>query len=290
MLLLLIGCAPEPGPSVVEGLRGGVGYWPENSRTAVEGAIEAGIDGVQLDLVLTDDRIPVLVRGPYLEPNRCTRADGAPLESRVLVRSLPLEDLVEGYRCGGVPDPDHPNALVVPEPVLTLDELVELLHAGPYLSVHLAIHQDKPLTGPPDVFATAVVDRWLAADLPNDLWISSPDPVVLAAFEDRARIAGADLVALRTWPAPGAGGAQDLLQAEAERSANGLDYVDLVEQVGADGLLLDGSLADPWLLRSARRQGVPTWVVVDALDPRPLQIWGNAPVEGLITAYPGDLP
>jgi glycerophosphoryl diester phosphodiesterase len=289
MVAWLAACADLGGPSRVEGLRGGIGYWPENSRTALVGAIAADLDGVQLDVVLTKDHVPVMVREPFFDPSRCTWADGRLLDDRLLVRRFRLDD-TRAIVCGGRPDPETPNAVVVAESVLSLDEAIGLIHGGPYLAVHLAIRQESPETGPPDVFAAAVLDRWFAADLPNELAISSPDPHVLDAFDGYARSLGFDLVTVRSWPPPGADPAVDLLQNEADRIVGGLDYVALAEDVGADGLAIDARTADTGLLRAARRAGVPVWLWLDLGSGEAIGRWGRAPAEVLVTAYPGDVP
>src|SRR5262245_57215457 len=80
-VILAAGCGAlaPPGDPLVVAHRSGAGNWPENSRTAVRGAVAAGYGGIEFDLVLTSDRIPVLSHDAALNPQLCTRADGTAL-------------------------------------------------------------------------------------------------------------------------------------------------------------------------------------------------------------------
>ncbi|MEQ1569224.1 MAG: glycerophosphodiester phosphodiesterase family protein [Myxococcota bacterium] len=285
MLTWVLGCALPPPPTL-EGWRGGAGYWPENSRAAIDGAVDTALAAIHLDAALTADGQIVLARDGLLRAERCTHADGAPLERNVVVRKHDLQEL-STYRCGGSPDPEFPNAVVVAEAPVSLDALIDALHAAPTLAVHLELGVDPPLTPAADRIAPALVDRWLAADLPNDLVVSSSDPAVLRAFDDRARALGADLFTVLRWPGPGDSATADAIEAEAERWVGGLDYVAVAGD--ADGLLVPHRLADPWQLRAAGDAGLPVWVEVGP-DPVDLADAARWRVDTVLTPYPGDLP
>lgn len=288
----VVGCTNGGLTPRIEASGGGAGYWPPDSRTAVEGAIAAGFDGIELDVALTQDHVPVLVDGPWLEPDRCTGPDG-PLLAPVLVRHRTAERLRSDFRCGGIPDPAHRDALVVSEPPMTLDELLDALHGAPSeMAVHLDIHQEEGLAPPVDVFARQILDRWFAEDLPQTLTVTSPDPVVLAAFDSHGRALGIDVPSLLVVPDPrqDTPPIADVLAAEAERWANGLDYVTKARDAGADGLSLRWDLADRTLVDAARDEGlvVEVWTV-DAPDA--LHEWATpGRVDAVLTSYPGDVP
>src|SRR5688572_24170420 len=126
MLVLLAACAPGEGTPQIVAFAGGRGYWPADSRTAVEGAIDQEFGAIELGVTLTADDVPVVWHGPWLYG--CTDVLGQlPEDEWVEVREISAEELAAGVRCGGLPDPSFDQALVVSEPVLTFDELLALL-------------------------------------------------------------------------------------------------------------------------------------------------------------------
>jgi glycerophosphoryl diester phosphodiesterase len=64
-----------PTRSLVAAHRGGAGLWPENSLTAFRGALELGVDLVELDVHLTADGEVVVIHDPTLR--RTTTGRGA---------------------------------------------------------------------------------------------------------------------------------------------------------------------------------------------------------------------
>jgi glycerophosphoryl diester phosphodiesterase len=121
------GLMDAAGTPVVVAHRAGAGSFPENSRAAVLGALAAGYRGIEVDLVLTRDLVPVLSHDPWLHATLCTRTDGTPLPERprTLIRDLTLEELQRNFRCGGVRDPANPDALVLAETHMTFQEMLE---------------------------------------------------------------------------------------------------------------------------------------------------------------------
>ena len=280
----IVGCASDGLAPRIEASGGGAGYWPPNSPTAVAGAAASGFDGIELDIALTRDRIPVLVDGARLLPSRCVHADGSPLAEPVRVRHRTLAEIKDRFLCGGIPDPAYPNALVVDEPVLTLDEAVDLLHDAPAATVvHLDLHLDDGTK--PEVFARQVLDRWFAEDLPQAMYVTGRDPDLLRAVDAHGRLLGfdvpTDLVVFDDL---------DPWSIEAERWANGLDYVTRALEADADGLAIPGELADRTLIDAARDEGLTIGVwTVDA--PRALAEWSRpGKVDAVLTGYPGDRP
>ena len=290
IVALLVACSAEP-PPLIEAHRGGAGYWPENSRTAMLGAIELGFDGIELDLVLTRDEVPVLAHDPWLA-GHCRTVDGAELPEPVPIRDVSLARLQRDYVCGGVPDPSFPSALVVAEPPMSLDELLVALrhHGDPSQLVHLDIKQEPGLTASPRRFATAILDRWVAADLPNPMWVSSPRPEVIQAFERRGRELAIEVPTILSIPEfpRGEGELSVALRNERRLLMGALDYVDAAREAHADGVSLQWELADRQLAAAAQREGliVMLWTLN---DPDALRHHARWPVDVLITDFPGDL-
>ena len=111
LALLIAGAvACGPGTSVRVAHRGGVAHWPENSLTAIDGALSRDWSDVSFDVFLTLDRVPVLNAHPFLDEARCQTLGERPIDPRVWLLEIGVDELQAGYRCGGVPDEAFPDA------------------------------------------------------------------------------------------------------------------------------------------------------------------------------------
>jgi glycerophosphoryl diester phosphodiesterase len=293
VLPALVACAADGPVPRIEAHRAGAGYWPENSRTAVEGAIELGVAGIEVDLGLTADKVPVLWHDAALGEERCTLADGSPLEREVLLKTHTLTELRDGFLCGGLPDPEFPNALVVPDTLMTLDQLLrDLVDADPAMVVHLDIKfEPDGTTWRADRFAVEILDRWFAADPPQPFYVSSAYPELLVAVEEHARTWARDVPLMLVHPhfPEGVSTTRVGLQAEADQLVGASDYVTVARDAGADGLTLQWQIADRHLVNAAAAEGVELqlWTINDPDSLRRMARW---PVDVLITDFPGEAP
>lgn len=287
----LVACT-SPGDPLVEAHRGAAGYYPQNSRTAMFQSIEDGFDGIELDLVLTADGVPVLSHDPWVHETLCTYADGRAINERLAIRGFTLAELQSGFLCGGVPDPEHPNAAVEAETPMAFTELVDRLYLDrPEVVVHLDLKFEPAWTDSPDAFAEAVLRPWVEADLPQRFYVSSAFPEMIVATEAWASRAGWDVPTSLSWP-PFRRERNSLQQAlgfELGATVGTEDAVQAAQASGADGLALQWEVASRAQVRSARRAGlnVQLWTLN---DPRALALHAAWPVDALITDYPGDLP
>lgn len=293
MLLLAVGCQGGPiDPPRVEAHRAAAGYWPENSAAAVHGCIAADFDGIEIDLVLTADGEAVLNHAPWLEPGRCTLADGTALDGRVRIADFRLEDLQADFVCGGQPDPEHPAAEVLPEPILSFDEFLAALDDAPASQrIHLDWKVEPPETAPVDDWLEPVLDRWWAADRPQRLVVSANTPEALLAAEDHARAQGRALHTLLIFPFAASGADPNAVGLGVERDTllGKVDYVDQIEAAGADGIAVNWEIAEKGQVIRASRAGyeVALWTLN---EPRLLERYSRWPVDTLITDYPGSAP
>jgi glycerophosphoryl diester phosphodiesterase len=85
---------------LVFGHRGSRGTLPENTIPAFLSAIEAGVDGLELDLLATKDGAIVIHHNFFLNPVLCKRFDGEPVDEKQLVLDTTLADLKK-LDCGG---------------------------------------------------------------------------------------------------------------------------------------------------------------------------------------------
>lgn len=285
--LLAVGCAPADGP--VFAWQGGVAQAPANSRTAVGATLGTPDVGLHADVFLTADHQPVLWAAPQLDPEICTTADGEPVPEDTWLVQLALADLQAEYRCGGTPDPRFPDAQTRAAPVLSMDELLDLLEGFGDTPVVLSAHTVPNVSHAPEVYAAEILERWWAAGAPQDLIIAADLPSTIAAFEDRAQAQGVDLETRLIWPrVPPQGAAWLADLGTASAGAAGLDtaIVDL-EAAGADGLLLRAAAADRGLVRALEARQIPALVgpVRTRLGTRQSQRW---PVEGVLSAWAPD--
>jgi glycerophosphoryl diester phosphodiesterase len=184
------GQAKLQSSAVVIAHRAGGGQWPQNSRTAVLNCIagaeaqapENRCEGMEMDIVLTKDGVPVLSHDPWVHPTLCTTASGEPIRDRILIRDKTLAQLHSQYLCGGVRERDFPRVTPKAEPIMTLDEVLQALKKTPQMMLYLDVKIDGDLTADAADYAKAISERWQAAGLPNRLYIEGPSAESLSAY------------------------------------------------------------------------------------------------------------
>ncbi len=285
LLATACGGASEPRPIVVAHRAAG-GSWPENSRTAIRESIARGFPGIEFDVTLTRDEVPVLAHDPWLSETLCTTADGAPLPGRVFIQDLTLRELQEGYRCGGVPNPDAPDAEVVADTVMTLDEVLDALVAAPEMLVHVDLKCEPVLTPSAEAFAEQILGRWQARGLPNPMYVDSGLPAVLKAFRARGPVTTS-----LSWPwFPAGESATSIVLKHEMLTRLGLEnMVDAALQADAEGVVIPYQMADQRLVRLAHHEGLK----VQVFSPNTrdlLEYYCDWPVDVLITDFPEEAP
>jgi glycerophosphoryl diester phosphodiesterase len=153
----------------VIGHRGAAGLAPENTLSAVEKALKIGVDGFEIDVLMTADRELVVHHDYRLTPDIARKPDGEWLErgARPVVKDLTLAEL-KTYDVGRL-RPYSPYTVRYPEQqpadgerIPTLREVISLLNSRAdektQLWVEIKTSPTKPeLTPPPEVVADAVV-------------------------------------------------------------------------------------------------------------------------------------
>ncbi len=290
-LLLATGCGfvDAPGEPRVVAHRSGSGNYPENSRSAVIAALHAGYPAIEVDLVLTKDRIPVLSHDPWLKPALCTYALGPgetearrlPEDSRFLIRDFTLEELRRDYRCGGLGDPEKPEAVRVADRHFTFDEMLEALKGYPDVVVQLDVKEHPDYTESPEVFAQEILGRWNAAALPNHFFVTSTRGELLKAFQ-----AGQDVETLLIWPTFHAGDSTTLvgLVNELKRTVGAQALIQITRDAGADGIAVAYGVSDRASMEAVRKAGLKT-AVWTANTETQLASYCRWPLDYLITDY-----
>ncbi len=111
----------------VQGHRGARWVRPENTLAAFSYALEAGVDTLEMDILVTKDNQLVVTHDPYLNADICLDKNGQRLGKKILVRSLTLAEL-KTYDCGSLVHPRFKEQK--PEPktnIPTLDEVFNLV-------------------------------------------------------------------------------------------------------------------------------------------------------------------
>lgn len=287
LALLAAGCGflpPERTPRVFAH-RGAAGNWPENSRTAIHESLARGYPGIEFDLVLTRDLVPVLWHDAWISAARCTHANGGPLgEGRLFVKDLTFAQLQE-FRCGGLPDSDHPTLEVVPDTILGLDELLDRVARRPEVTLHFDVKWHPEDTPPLEAFVSEIFGRFRSRGLPNPYYASSTEERFIRAL--RAEGVPTSL----TWP-KFPGGENTTLVALAHEGLTQLglgDPLAIARRSGATGLLLNYRTVDRRLVEAAFDLGLS--VQLWTLNTAPvLSAYCGFPADVLITDYPERAP
>jgi glycerophosphoryl diester phosphodiesterase len=282
----------DGGNPLVEAHRGGAAYFPRDSASAIRNVVAQGFPGVELDVVLTADEVPVLSHDQWLDQTLCTYADGRPLPqgkaARIFVRDVTLDELRSGFVCGGVRDETEPDAELVAEPIMTFDELIAEVRQAPSMVVHIDDKYEPGMTAGPERLAEQILGHWRAAAPPNPWYVSADLPEAIAALEARGPVETS-----LGWPHVPADeqDQQYLIGLKAELGGlTGLDTLaSLARDAGADGVAIAYQLADRAQIEVARHAGLK--VRLWTLDSKKLlETYCRWPVDSVITDMPKAAP
>lgn len=173
--------------------RASSGLWIQNTREGVsqtvrstlEGELAQRISGVEVDIVLTQDLVPVLSHDPWVHERLCTLTSGEPVNYQ-LIKNVTFEDLQKNYRCGGLRDEDFPNASLLSESILGFDEFLSIMSRNPELIVYLDLKIQDGLTLGVDDYAHAVLSRLEAIGAHNSVYIEAPNRDALMALKNQS--------------------------------------------------------------------------------------------------------
>ena len=185
-----------------------------------------------------------------------------------------------------MPDPEHPDAEVVADTHLTLDELIDAVdvHDDDGVLLHFDVKYDPERTLDADAFAEEIIGCWNASGLPNPWYMSAGHPDFIRAASGRVpRLVHAP---------PHRPRRRQHGERHRGRAAGQLgvaDQIGLARQSGAAGLNVAYQVVDRAVVDAARREGltVQVWTVN---DPALLGFYCRWPVEALITDYPERAP
>lgn len=284
-LVLVTGCGffSAPGEPLVIAHRIAAGNWPENSRTALLSALEQGYPGLEIDLVLTKDLVPVLSHDPWLDGKYCTDLEGVPLPERIDIQDLTLAELQGNYRCGGLPDEAFPAVTPVADTHVTFDEFIEALRDHPSVLAHLDVKYEPGHTPSAEVFAEEILRRWHDAALPNPWYVSANLPELIRAFKDRDANTPTTLI----WPrfTDDTSDTAVALKSEFGRVFGVIDPIKVARDCGADGLAMPYQIIDRHLVETAKAKGLQVQVWTPNSEAL-LSRFCRWPVDVIITDFP----
>ena len=275
--------------------RMGADHFPENSRRAIAGSIERGWAGIEIDLVLTRDNVPMLWHDPWIDAKLCRRVGGEEIsseEDRILFKDLTLAEVQSLFECGGKRDPDgkHPDVELVWGSIATFDELLVALREAPEMTVQLDVKYEPGFTDSAEVFAKEILGRWKAAALPNPMYASATHPELLRAFEEE--LPGIETTLI--WPrfSNAIDGASDIGVAVGNELSVTVGVQDLgarIVDAHADGIAIAWQVSNRQTIQRLRDEGfrVQLWTVG---TPSRLEAYCDWPVNALITDNPEDAP
>ncbi len=291
LLVATSGCGfvDAPGEPLYEAHRGAAAHWAQNSRTAMIESMRADYDALEFDVVLTADGVPIIAHDPWFHDPLCTNSNGSDLVEDVRIDTLTYEEATAQIRCGGKPDPAFPDAAFFSEPVMSVQELFDVMQAemSPDMLVHIDIKYEPGLTPPADDFAQAVMPLWVQADLPNDFYVSANTAEAIIAFEQWGDDNGVDVPTSIAWPTfpPGSSSTAIGLGNEFGAAAGTVDLVQVIRAAQADGVAATHRIIDRRQVQEVVDHGyfVSLWTINDA---DLLKTYSKFPVRSLITDDP----
>ena len=273
-MLWLLACVSPPVSTVVEARGGGAALWSPHTPTAVLGALELDLEGLEFDVVLTRDGVPVLAPGDVLNEGCVVQA---PLQHPVVISATDYETLNLLVRCGAAPHPDFPNQVVRDDRILRLDQVLRRLRRDAPLGLRVHMHM-HPSTNPEQKRSVAdgILEEWRLADPPQSLTLSAISPELLRATVEAGRRRTID--------------ATHFLRLHAEDEANPTLPSDAIEQAldaGADGVGVHWEALRGATVQQAQRNGlhVMSYPVNEAQDVAQARSWH---LFSVLTDFPGD--
>lgn len=187
------GTAPEAARRIeIQGHRGARGLFPENTMAGFAGALAAGANSLELDVVLTGDLVPVVLHDLRLDPDLTRTAHGDwIMPPGIAVRALTLAELrgfdvgqarPRGSVAGAFPIQCRGSAAI---PTLA-EVLADARLGAATLHVELKCDASDPDSPDPEALAAAVLADVARADAWRRVTLRSFDLAAMRAAEQAA--------------------------------------------------------------------------------------------------------
>lgn len=246
----------------------------QNSRRGVSRALAAGYPGLEIDVVLTADGVPMLSHDPWLHEELVTDLGGQPLSERHLIKDLNWADIEQQFLVGGRPTAESPEPAESP---MCLDELLVLLRDYPDVLLFVDVKIEDPeaaMTRSAEAYADSLFSRLRAAALPNPIWVEAPTPQMAATYREHA--VDLDVKVALSFPRYKCDDKKPEIAVNTVRAAIG-DPVEAAVAAGTHGFVSPWMLVQSHEARAAAKRGL-TCILFDVDKPKELDLrdeWPN---------------
>lgn len=163
--------------------------WKKNSRQAVKESLKTinnshpknRFHGIEVDIVLTKDLIPILAHDPILNDKYCKHVGGGSINN-VLIKNLNFETIKKEILCGGTQGSNDQNITHFFEPILGFDEFLNYVKNSPTAIIYLDLKIETGITMNESQYAESIFSRLNKMQLPNSFYIEGPTASSIASF------------------------------------------------------------------------------------------------------------
>lgn len=202
-----------------------------NSLAAVKSAFNNDeIDGVEVDIVLTKDLVPILAHDSWVDGGSCVRKDGKQVTYN-LISQLEAQELLSKYLCRY---PTSKGVQLPHQPFMLLSNFLLMAKKMPTFHLYLDLKIQTGLTLDADNYAQVIASLLASSQLNNPLYIEVPSPVTLKSLRKEMR--GIPFQAVISYPVfyAGENWASVGAKATVRTVLNSSLPAKLAEQAGAD--------------------------------------------------------
>ena len=122
ILILLLSCSYRDDFDL-QGHRGAVGLFPENSIIGFIETVKLGVTTLEMDVVITKDNKVLVSHEPWISNKKCIDIRGNDISDDILIENIYTMnfDEIKNFDCGILPNPDHADQkkVSVIKPLLT---------------------------------------------------------------------------------------------------------------------------------------------------------------------------
>ena len=136
----------------VEAHRGGMGLYPEETLPAMLNAVKLGVNTLEMDLCVTQDKKVILSHDRYFHPRYSTRPDGTPVvdgDERVYLYQLPYSEIAK-WDVGMKYNPGWPEKHCMPVVKPIAADVISAVEAYTKETGHYPMHYDIEIKSDPD--------------------------------------------------------------------------------------------------------------------------------------------
>ena len=178
----------------VEAHRGGMGLYPEETLAAMLNAVKLGVNTLEMDLCVTQDKKVVLSHDKYFHPRYSSHPDGTavtPDEPRTYLYEMPYSEVVK-WDVGNRFNPAWPEKRCMPAVKPIAADVIAAVEAWTKENGHYPMHYDIEIKSDPDSEEGVEGVNWPEYHEFTDLCmevlesLDLGDRLVIQCFDERA--------------------------------------------------------------------------------------------------------